>query len=92
MLVTLKSFKAFKFLILIDSPELDSHIACTTGKHLTCRMEINIIDHAGVLSQILLAFSCFVVPYLDSCIFARSGNLRVDRVELAFGNFGSVSF
>jgi hypothetical protein len=62
MLVSLERLEAFELLILVDLPQLDGHITCTTGKHLATWMEIDIIDHTRVFSQGLLAFTSFVVP------------------------------
>ena len=87
MLMTFQSFVALEIVALLSRPKLDGHILRTACHVLSVGVEVDIVNHASVLSQSLFAFTCFVVPNLDGGILTGRSQLRVNRMERYFCNF-----
>ena len=62
MLMSLERLVAFEFLLLINFPKFNGHVTGATSQIVSGVIIVQVIHHASVLSQSLLAFSCLVVP------------------------------
>lgn len=92
MLVTLQSFKHFKVVSLLALPDFDGHIFWAGNHAFTIRMKVQVVDHASMLSQGLLALPCFIIPDLYWGILAAAGNLRVVWMEVHSSHTRSMPF
>ena len=91
MFMPFQSLETFILLILRQFPQLDGHISGTACQIIPCLTKVQIVDHAGVLSQSLFTFSCLVVPDFDAGILRTSGELSIRWMELHLSDAGSVT-
>ena len=65
----LQGLIAFKLVALLPGPQLYRHVFRARHHIVSIRMKVDVIDHASVFPEGLLALASLIVPDLNACIF-----------------------